>query len=233
MIRVFIIAATSTARSALENLLARAPGSRRDSKSGTRNSSASVEVAGSGPDLDALEGRELDGSIDVLLIEASGENASPLLANVRESELASDLPIVLLTDHASPAWSAEALREGIRAILPIDVAADQLLAALQAAASGLVVLHPSEVDSALPAAAADTSAAGIQPAIEAAEALTRREREVLQMLAAGLGNKEIAARLHISDHTAKFHVASILGKLGASTRTEAVAVGIRRGLILL
>jgi DNA-binding NarL/FixJ family response regulator len=53
------------------------------------------------------------------------------------------------------------------------------------------------------------------------------------MLAAGLANKEIASRLNISDHTAKFHVASILGKLGATTRTEAVTVGIRRGLLLL
>ena len=53
------------------------------------------------------------------------------------------------------------------------------------------------------------------------------------MLAAGLANKEIAARLNISDHTAKFHVAAILGKLGAATRTEAVALGIRRGLVLL
>lgn len=233
MTRVFIIAASSTARSGLENSLGRAPMSRRDSRSRARDSSAQIEVTGSGPDLDALEGRELDGSIDVLLIDASDVNASRLLADIRDTELASDVPIVLLTDQASPAWSTEALREGVRAILPVDVAADQLLAALQAAAAGLIVLHPFEVDSALPAAATGTSARSIQPATEVAEALTPREREVLQMLAAGVGNKEIAARLNISDHTAKFHVASILGKLGASTRTEAVAVGIRRGLILL
>jgi DNA-binding NarL/FixJ family response regulator len=53
------------------------------------------------------------------------------------------------------------------------------------------------------------------------------------MLAGGLANKEIAARLTISEHTVKFHVASIFGKLGAATRTEAVALGIRRGLVLL
>jgi DNA-binding NarL/FixJ family response regulator len=53
------------------------------------------------------------------------------------------------------------------------------------------------------------------------------------MLAAGLANKEIASRLDISDHTAKFHVASILGKLGAASRAEAVTQGIRRGLVLL
>jgi len=66
-----------------------------------------------------------------------------------------------------------------------------------------------------------------------AEELTPRESEVLQMLANGLANKEIAARLSISEHTVKFHVASILGKLGAGSRTEAVSLGIRRGIVLL
>jgi len=69
--------------------------------------------------------------------------------------------------------------------------------------------------------------------VELSEPLTAREHQVLGMLGAGLGNKEIASRLKISEHTAKFHVASILGKLGASSRTEAVAIGLRRGLILL
>jgi DNA-binding CsgD family transcriptional regulator len=68
---------------------------------------------------------------------------------------------------------------------------------------------------------------------ENVEALTPREHEVLQMLTSGLLNKQIAARLKISEHTAKFHVASILGKLGAGTRAEAVAIGVRRGLVLL
>ncbi len=113
-------------------------------------------------------------------------------------------------------------------MLPSGLAADQLAAALHAVASGLVVLHPTEVQAAFPLAAPAS-----QPLAELAEPLTRREREVLQMLAGGLANKEIAARLQISDHTAKFHVAAILGKLGAATRTEAVALGIRRGLVLL
>jgi len=63
--------------------------------------------------------------------------------------------------------------------------------------------------------------------------LTRREAEVLTMLAEGVGNKTIAARLRISEHTVKFHIASIFSKLGASSRTEAVTLGARQGLILL
>jgi DNA-binding NarL/FixJ family response regulator len=66
---------------------------------------------------------------------------------------------------------------------------------------------------------------------EMSEEITSRETDVLRMLAEGLVNKEIAARLGISEHTVKFHIGSILDKLGASTRTEAVTLGIRRGLI--
>jgi len=65
------------------------------------------------------------------------------------------------------------------------------------------------------------------------EPLTARESQVLELLAEGLPNKTIASRLGISDQTAKFHVASILGKLNAGTRAEAVAIGVKRGLILL
>jgi DNA-binding NarL/FixJ family response regulator len=65
------------------------------------------------------------------------------------------------------------------------------------------------------------------------ETLTARETEVLELLAEGLSNKAIAARLGISDQTVKFHVASIGGKLGAANRTEAVRLAVRRGLIAL
>jgi DNA-binding NarL/FixJ family response regulator len=65
------------------------------------------------------------------------------------------------------------------------------------------------------------------------EALTPREIEVLRLLAEGVGNKEIASRLGLSEHTVKFHVASIMGKLGAESRTEAVTMGIRHGIILI
>jgi DNA-binding NarL/FixJ family response regulator len=138
------------------------------------------------------------------------------------------MSVVLLADGMAPSASADALRAGVRAALPADISPEQLVAALQAVASGLVVLHPSHANEALPAGAASSPALD-----ELAESLTRREQEVLQMLAAGLSNKEIAARLNISDHTVKFHVASILGKLGAASRTEAVSLGIRRGLVLL
>jgi DNA-binding NarL/FixJ family response regulator len=102
-----------------------------------------------------------------------------------------------------------------------DVTAEQLIAAVHAAAAGLHVTPVEEGLAFLPR----------EPVEEIVEPLTPREMDVLEMLAEGLSNKMIAHRLSISDHTAKFHVNSILAKLNAGTRTEAVTRGIRLGLI--
>ena len=216
MIRVLIVAASPLARAGLENLL----------------SARQIEVAGSVASIDALTDQISDLTVDAILIDSSGEPFEPFVDAVIASGLATDFSVVLLTESSSPAASAEAFRAGVRAVLPNDISPDQLAAALQAAASGLLVLHPAlapaQINSSFPAASSRASALE-----ELAEPLTPRESEVLQMLASGLGNKMIAAKLAISEHTVKFHVASILGKLGASTRTEAVSLGIRRGLVLL
>ncbi len=209
MIRVFIVAASSLARAGLQSLFA----------------GQDVEVVGSATNLDSLADHWSDAQPDVILVEASGGQSEAVMDSLAASELASEAIIVVLSDNPEPAWFAEALRAGVRAVLPSDVSPAQVAAALEAAAAGLVVIHPAAVDSmAAPVAAAS------QPL---AEPLTPRENEVLQMLAGGLANKEIAARLAISEHTVKFHVASILGKLGAGSRTQAVSLGIRRGIVLL
>lgn len=211
MIRVLIIAAAPLARAGLENIL----------------TSQGLEVVGSVADVDLLEERLSDLQTDVVLFEASGGQPESVLKSV-DSSLASEVNVVVLTDHSPAGWPAEALRAGIRAILPGDISPDQLGAALRAAASGLFVMHPATADALFPQFASRSGSLA-----ELAEPLTNRERQVLQMLASGLGNKEIAARLVISEHTVKFHVASILGKFAAGSRTEAVSIGIRRGLVLL
>ena len=212
MIRVFLIAASPLARAALQN----------------RFKAQNVKIVGSATSMEALDGDFSDSQADVLLVDASSEPPEAIVESLADSDLATEIPTVILGEPGSPTVSAQALHSGIRALLPSETSTDQLIAALQAAAAGLVVLNPTEIPAAFPAVAPAS-----QSLAELPEPLTRREREVLQMLAAGLANKEIAARLNISDHTAKFHVAAILGKLGASTRTEAVALGIRRGLVLL
>jgi len=187
-----------------------------------------VDIAGSAADLESISGQLVDLEPNVLLIATDTDTHEQLLNALEDAEVAQEYAVIALSELPNAAWLSKALRAGVRAVLPREVTPEQLRAALEAAAAGLVVVHRSEVDTFLPATVGSSA-----PVDELLEPLTRREREVLQMLAAGLANKEIAARLAISDHTVKFHVASILGKLGASTRTEAVSAGIRRGLVLL
>jgi DNA-binding NarL/FixJ family response regulator len=141
---------------------------------------------------------------------------------------AAGIPSVLLTNDDQPSWTADALRSGVRALLPRDASPAAILAAVDAAANDMALIDPQELESLL------ATPAAAQPVETAAVAtLTPRELEVLRMMADGAANKEIAWRLGISEHTVKFHVASILGKLDASSRTEAVARGLRSGLILI
>jgi len=146
---------------------------------------------------------------------------------------------VALIDDPDAAWVRSALRGSINAVLSRDVTAEDMQLALQAAEAGFVLLHPTSVQGLLQNNAVDQMG-GINDEDldqenlhreDIVEDLTARESEVLRLVGLGLGNKEIAARLAISEHTAKFHISSILGKLHAASRTEAVSVGIRRGLI--
>jgi DNA-binding NarL/FixJ family response regulator len=212
VIRVFIVAASPLIRAGFQSMLAE----------------SHIDVAGSAADFETVSSQLADAEPDVVLIEVASDAHEDLLNALEDAEVAHEYPVVVLSEQPQAAWLSKALRAGVRAVLPREVSPEQLHAALEAAVAGLVVVHPSEVNAVLPAPAALAS-----PVRELPEPLTPREREVLQMISAGLGNKEIAGRMSISEHTVKFHVASILGKLGASTRTEAVSIGIRHGLVLL
>jgi two-component system, NarL family, nitrate/nitrite response regulator NarL len=130
-----------------------------------------------------------------------------------------DMAVVALVSGAAGARAA--LAAGARGLLSREVNVDALVAALQAAFRGLIALEPR------------FAASLRQRQASAVARLTPRELEVLQLLASGLANKAIARRLEVSEHTVKFHVAAILSKLNARSRTEAVGQAIRLGLILL
>ena len=200
MIRVAIAAPSAVVRAGLEALVASSPG---------------LKVAGSSADWSA--------------VEETGPDV--VLAALPPEELAAPAggeppPVVLLAGDALPVWTHAALRLGVRAVLPHEASAAEILAAVEAAASGLAVLDPRDLETLL---AGSTT---IQPTA-ADSTLTARELEVLRMMADGAANKTIAWKLSLSEHTVKFHVASILSKLHAASRTEAVTIGIRRGLVML
>jgi DNA-binding NarL/FixJ family response regulator len=158
---------------------------------------------------------ELDPDVILWQLAAREEAAQTLQALGRRSA-------VLLTDGAA----ADLLRAGASGVLPPDASPEQVGAALHAAATGLAVYLPDSI----PAEQVPASATGMTAI---SPRLSSRETEVLRMIAQGLANKEIAYRLGLSEHTVKFHVSALLGKLGAGSRAEAVGAGLRRGIILL
>lgn len=161
---------------------------------------------------------------DVMLwdIGYGAEDALDALSDFTQLSSAPTIPVLALladSDLAPSVWQA-----GVRALLPRSAPVATLAAALHAAAANLVILDPRSASSVL--VPANTLAEVIEP-------LTAREREVLQLMARGMPNKSIARELAISEHTVKFHVNAILSKFGAQSRTEAVVLASRAGLVLL
>ena len=129
--------------------------------------------------------------------------------------------------------SSAAIEQGVAfGALLRDASTEEIVAALRAVGGGLLALD-RRLAGDLFAASDRLTTPQPERVTVAEEPLTAREVEVLQLLAQGLPNKLIAARLHISEHTAKFHVSAILMKLGAASRTEAVTLAARRGLLIL
>jgi DNA-binding NarL/FixJ family response regulator len=209
VITVLVRASTAIARAGLETVVAR----------------RGTVQAMSGPPGASLAQQVDDLQLDVLLIDLGHERIASALRDLARSPRAP--AIVVLTDQPRGMLADAGRRSGVRAVLPRDATAEEVIAAIEAAAAGLVVLHPDSAD-ALQAVASSGGRAR-----SSAQPLTPRETEVLAMMAEGLGNKIIAARLGISEHTVKFHIASIFAKLGAGSRTEAVTVGVRTGLIMI
>jgi two-component system, NarL family, nitrate/nitrite response regulator NarL len=150
-----------------------------------------------------------------------GLQADAPLESVRPLVEAGLAVVALLADGA---LVPDLLAAGIRGALFRDAPREQLVGALEAVSRGLMVLDPELGESAFRPG---------HPARPLVEPLTPRESEVLQLLAQGLTNHAIARHLGISDHTAKFHVTAILGKLGAGSRSEAIVVAARTGLVVL
>lgn len=211
-LRILIVADDPLARGGLSTLVREQPG---------------CEIAGQAASQVDLRAEIKISRPDVILWDLGWD---PVRSLERLSELAADLPPVLAlvpADTREEGMAMQAWRAGARGLLPRDAQAGTLLAALHGLGRGLVVLDATFAGDLLLSTQPET--AGERPV----EELTPRELEVLQLLAEGLPNKAIAQRLGVSDHTIKFHVNAILGKLGAQSRTEAVVRATRLGLIVL
>ena len=230
MASVFIVAASDVVRLGLESLIA---------------NDARFTVMGSAPDLTEFPGQAAEGlSVDVVIFDTEGQQPEETLAALRDSaeemNEGENFPAFVLIGGGQSEWVGDALREGIVwAALRRAASSDEIIAAVRAVSAGLVALDAETFGALLSQSRTLDELSSPQSDEESLEtiseidALTPREREVLELLASGLSNKEIAWRMKISEHTVKFHVASIFGKLDVSTRTEAVMQGIRKGLVMM
>ena len=169
-----------------------------------------------------------DADVDVAVPGAAGGDVDIVLA---DRPVATAAPVIAL----APGASADTWRCDLRAVVPTDINGATLGAVIVVVAAGLAVMPRGalSVHDDGPRSGAWADGADRAESDEATAALTPREREVLALLAEGASNKAIARALSVSVHTAKFHVASLTEKLGASGRLEAVAIAIRSGLVMV
>jgi NarL family two-component system response regulator YdfI len=184
-----------------------------------------IDVVFEASSIDDLPGDTL--AVDVLIL--TSDTLSTLESEYLFIDAQPDTAVLLLGDDIEAMRMLAELGQRAWGVLLPEFSQEELLAAVQALFEGLIVGEPSMMVS-LMETPIDV---GERTLDELVEALTEREQEVLQLLAQGLANKQIAAQLGISAHTVKFHISSIYGKLGATNRTEAVRIGLQAGLILL
>jgi DNA-binding NarL/FixJ family response regulator len=211
--RVLVVAPYPTTRAGLRAVVEAADG---------------FEVAGEADSIDALAQRLELLAPQVILLDPGADLDAVMQGLLPLSGSGLLTPIVLLAQTIDVA--ADLVEDGIPGLLLADATAEEIVAALNGVVAGLVVLDSRVVS---PILERRTVPIPPGPPTSEYEALTRREHEVLQLIAQGLPNKTIAAELGISEHTVKFHVGSILAKLEASSRAEAVARAARQGLIVL
>jgi DNA-binding NarL/FixJ family response regulator len=214
--RVLILAASPVVRLGLERLLEREPEMELVPRIESETEFV-ASIAQHKPEVVCVQGK-----IEIL------ERASDSLKAVAA-------PVIWLTEHIDKSSFLRALDMGVSGILHTESLATELSSAVQAAAGGLSVFSIQVLETLRPSLQQPSQEA--HPDSDAAnqfiEELTAREHEVLEMMMEGFSNKEIALQINVSLHTVKFHISSILAKLGANSRTEATTIGLRHGLITI
>ena len=222
MIRVAVVSPLQAVRLGLRVMLS-------ESSAGAGSSApADISVVYESAYLEGLD--DLVSEIDVLILATDSLPLSGLgrLVSRREGQIS----VLLLAQEPQAARQLSSLPLRAWGILTLETSLEELTVAVRALYEGLLVGAPTLLRPTLLHLSAGESISQAELPGAALESLTDRENEVLQLLAMGLANKQIAATLGISEHTVKFHVSSIYARLNVTNRAEAVRVGIQRGLIL-
>jgi NarL family two-component system response regulator YdfI len=186
---------------------------------------AAPDLTPVGEAADGAEAVRLAGELspDVVLMDLRMPNMDGIEAIGQIKACYPEVEVVILTTYDDDEYIVRGLRAGARGYLLKDSGRKVLFEAIRAAARGESLFPSSVVDKVVAHLA--------EPRPVQAGGLSERESEVLELLAEGAANKEIAARLHITERTVKAHVTGIFNKLGVNSRAEAVAVALRSGLL--
>jgi DNA-binding NarL/FixJ family response regulator len=215
LVRVMVAAANPALRAGLRSLLA---------------ADERLEVVAEARDLSGWP--ELAHAVDVLVLASPDDPQATLAALPQDLQGLPYPAVLLLSDEPGAALLGE-LGLAAWGLLPLEASAEELSAAVGALGEGLLAGAPHLMQPLISNPRRLGPGRNAQDFDHSPEPLTARESEVLQLLAQGLANKQIAVALGISEHTVKFHVSAIYAKLGAASRTEAVSLAARRGLLVL
>lgn len=193
-----------------------------------------LELGGITVVAEASDGREALTALeehhpDVLLLDLRMPVYDGLWLLNKLQESGNEIPVLVLTTFDDDELVLDALRAGARGYLLKDVTVEQLSQAVQALAEGGTLIAPSITDRLVRAIRTSPPPAGAAGTV--VESLTEREIEVLRLVAEGYSNRQIAQLIHLAEGTVKNHLSSILVKLGARDRTNAVLRAIREGIL--
>lgn len=229
MIKVLVVARIPIIREGLRGVLAAEPDFQLSAVTRFESGALVEDILANQPDVVL---------VDVDVLERDGW---ALLREMRE--LTPGTASLVISDTRQDRRIASALALGAHGYLTRDASPAEMAAAIRAAQQGLYVLHPLAASTLLEESSAtdmpliedegEFDAARDHRREELIEPLSARELDVLRQMARGFSNKQIAAELVITEHTVKFHIRAILGKLGAANRTEAVTLALQKGLVSL
>jgi len=195
------------------------------------NDSSELPIEVAGEAVNGIEAVELARRMepDIVLLDLVMPEMDGIQATPRIIECSPQTRVIILTSFGEEDKVVPAIQAGAHGYLLKDIPPDKLVQAIRNAHRGEVQLHPNAAKQLMSAVAQKDAASEVRPSQQVAGELTERECEVLGLIASGMSNRQIAAKMFISEKTVKTHVSNLLGKLHLEDRTQAAIYALKHG----